>query len=78
MDRARPSEGGRPAQAVQRDLIEIPALHPHRRHCLAMTMGRWRVELTRTTPVAIAGYELDALHTPFGDGHDHPLHLLVK
>jgi hypothetical protein len=41
-------------------------------------MGRWRIELARAAPIAVAGYELDALHAPFGDGHDHSLHLAVK
>jgi hypothetical protein len=41
-------------------------------------MGGWRIELAGAAPIAVAGNELDALHAPFGDGHDQPLHLAVK
>jgi hypothetical protein len=43
-----------------------------------VAVGRWRIELAGAAPIAVAGNEFDALHAPFGDGHDQPLHLLVK
>ena len=64
VDGARPPQHADGSQTIQSRVTEVSSFDFKTCHCLTISMGRARVELTRTAVGAVTGYQLVCLNFP--------------
>jgi hypothetical protein len=64
VQRAWPAVDGAPNETAEVDVAELAGFDPHRRHPLAVTMGRVLIEIARAAGVAVAVLQVRPFHVP--------------